>query len=115
MSDKGWKAFERRLARDVGVERIPVTGERHGADFEDAMFCYQAKLRRIVPSWLDAWLAGIRGNAAPKGKIGVLLLKRPRMRDDETLVVLSWRDWIDLHGEPKSITSAALDMTIGRK
>ncbi len=35
MSDKTWKAFECRLAHDVGTERIPVTGERDGADFED--------------------------------------------------------------------------------
>jgi hypothetical protein len=32
MADKAWKAFERRLCRDVGTERIPVTGGRHGAD-----------------------------------------------------------------------------------
>ena len=31
MTDKAWKAFERRMARDVGTERIPVTGERDGA------------------------------------------------------------------------------------
>ena len=32
MADKSWKAFERRLARRVGGRRIPVTGERAGAD-----------------------------------------------------------------------------------
>ena len=47
-----WKAVERRMARDVGVERIPVTGERHGADFEDGIACYQVKCRRVIPGWL---------------------------------------------------------------
>ena len=32
MADKSWKAFERRLAARVGGARIPVTGERDGAD-----------------------------------------------------------------------------------
>ena len=44
MSDRAWKAFERRLARQLGTQRIPVTGERAGADFTDGMFAYQAKL-----------------------------------------------------------------------
>ena len=32
MADKAWKAFERRIAERVGGKRIPVTGERDGAD-----------------------------------------------------------------------------------
>ncbi len=28
MSDRTWKAFERRLARQLGTHRIPSTGER---------------------------------------------------------------------------------------
>jgi len=35
---------ERRLARALGTERVPVTGERAGADFVDGVFAYQAKL-----------------------------------------------------------------------
>ena len=61
MSEKRWKVVERKFARDVGVERIPVTGERDGADFEDAIACYQSKSRKCIPSWLGSWLSGIVG------------------------------------------------------
>lgn len=101
MADRGWKQAERRMARDVGTERIPVTGERAGADFEDAIAVYQLKVRRAIPAWLWEWLSGIRGTGARKGKAGVLVLKRPRERDDDAIVVLSWRDWVDLHGRPR--------------
>jgi hypothetical protein len=101
VSDKGWKAAERRMAADVGVRRIPVTGERAGADFEDAIGCYQLKVRRALPGWLWDWLGGIQGNAKPKGKAGVLVLKLPRMADTEALVILSWSDWVALHGRPE--------------
>ena len=101
MSDKGWKAAERRMARDVGCERIPVTGERNGADFVDGVACYQLKVRRAIPGWLWEWLVGIQANAQRSGKAGVLVLKKPRQRDEEAVVVLSWRDWCDLHGTPK--------------
>jgi hypothetical protein len=98
MPDKGWKAFERRMCRDVGTERIPVTGERDGADGSTSLFAFQFKLRKSLPGWLWTWLAGIRSHAKDKGKVGVLVLKRPRQRDAEALVVLTWDDWCELHG-----------------
>lgn len=100
MPDKGWKQAERRLARDVGCERIPVTGERHGADFEDGIAVYQLKVRKAIPSWLWLWLRGIRGTGQRKQKAGVLVLKHPGQKDTDAVVVLSWADWVDLHGKP---------------
>lgn len=102
MSDKGWKAFERRMARDVQTERIPVTGERHGADCANSLFCFQFKLRRSLPGWLWDWLSGIRANAQASGKVGVLVLKKPRQKDTEALVILTWADWVDLHGQDRA-------------
>ncbi len=98
MADKTWKAIERRFARAVGTQRIPVTGERHGSDFTDAIACYQIKARRSLPSWLWGWMVGIQATAARHDKAGVLVLKRPGDLDEEALVILSWKDWVDLHG-----------------
>lgn len=104
MSDPGWKKFERRCARDMGVQRIPVTGERHGADAVTPMFAFQFKCRSMLPSWIFGWLDGITGTAARNDKIGVLVMKTPRMRDTEALVVLRWADWLALHGDIKERT-----------
>jgi hypothetical protein len=100
MSDRSWKAFERRLARDMGRERIPVTGERNGADFEDGLFVYQAKLGRRAPGYLREWLAGIRaaGAARRPEKIGVVCWKPKHSQDSDAVVLVSWRDWVALHG-----------------
>ena len=77
--DKSWKAFERRLARRVGGRRIPVTGERDGADvIADGAFCYQAKLRRGMPSYLRDWLRGIVAAGERSGTTGVVVWKAPR-------------------------------------
>jgi hypothetical protein len=100
--DKGWKQFERRASRDMGVERQPVTGERHGADnAPHPLFAFQFKLRRMLPAWLFVWLDGIVATAARDRKVGVLVLKRPRLEDGDALVVLQWRDWVDLHGSAR--------------
>lgn len=97
--DRGWKQFERRACRDMGVERQPVTGERDGADnAPHPRFAFQFKLRGAIPGWLFTWLAGIVATAGRNHKIGVLVLKRPQMDDADAVVLLRWRDWVDLHG-----------------
>ncbi len=98
MTDREWKAFERRLARSLGTQRIPVRGERDGADFEDAMFAYQAKLGRRYPAYLRSWLAGIVDAGERSGLVGVVVWKPKGGRDEDALVVLRFRDWCDLHG-----------------
>ena len=71
MADKSWKAFERRLAARVGGARIPVTGERDGADvIVDNAFSYQCKLRRGLPSYLRDWLRGIVAAGERSGTTG---------------------------------------------
>ncbi len=101
MPDRGWKQFERRCARDMGVERIPVTGERNGADVRTPLFAFQMKLRRSLPAWLFTWLRGICGTTKD-GQVGILVLKTPRMKDTEALVVLRWADWVSLHGSERT-------------
>lgn len=106
MPNRPWKSYERRLCRQMGTERIPVTGERHGADGSTELFCFQFKLRRDLPLWLWAWMTGITLTAKAQGKIGVLVIKRPRQLDSDSLVLVRWQDWVDLHGPPKGEGSA---------
>jgi hypothetical protein len=94
-----WKASERLVARDLGGRRIPVTGiDRDGADVITPMFHVQVKLRASLPAWLWRWLGGIRNDALPEGKVGILILKKPRQRAADGLVVMSYSDFVDLHG-----------------
>ena len=107
MSDRGWKKAERRFAGDVGETRIPVTGERDGADFgAQAPFRYQLKIRKALPAWLFTWLSGIVATAKRAGPdvTGVLVLNRPRSPRRHALVILRWDDWVDLVGTPSVAT-----------
>ena len=99
MSDFAWKAYERRLAHRLGGRRIPCTGEKDGVDVDAGPFCYQAKLRRGVPSYLRSWLSGIVEAGARKGSIGIVIWKAPNARDDDSVVLLRLKDWEDLHGD----------------
>ena len=86
MSDTSWKAFERRVAERVGGKRIPVTGERDGADVIAGPFVYQAKLRRGLPSYLRDWLRGIVAAGERSGTTGVVVWKAPREKDNDAVV-----------------------------
>jgi len=96
-----WKAFERRVAADLGGRRIPVTGiDRHGADvIVPPLFDVQVKLRASLPAWLFRWMRGICTTAQCSDRIGVLVLKTPHMRDADALVVLRFSDWVELHAD----------------
>jgi len=97
MSDRAWKASVSGLAGQLGTQRIPVTGERAGADFRDGMFAYQAKLGRRCPAYLREWLAGIVAAGDRRRLVGVVIWKPKGTRDREALVVVRFRDWCDLH------------------
>jgi len=103
VSDTSWKAYERRLAKRLGTERIPVTGERNGADALTPMFAYQFKKRSksTPPSKsLLAWLDGIceAAERAGNGRVGVVVWQRSQgCLDSESLVVLKLEDWEALH------------------
>jgi len=107
--DKSWKAYERRLARRLGTQRIPVTGDRNGADALTPMFAYQFKKRSksTPPSKsLLAWLDGICEAADRAGgdRVGVVIWQRSQgCLDSESLVVLRLSDWERLHRETKPI------------
>lgn len=99
-----WKGAERRVAADLGGNRIPVTGiDRDGADVVTPLFHVQVKLRKCLPVWLWGWLSGIRSDAGPAGKVGILILKKPRQRDCEGLVVMAYGDFVDLHGKVRDV------------
>lgn len=98
MPEKRWKQLERHVAKLVGGRRIPVTGERHGADILSPMFAYQVKSRRSLPTWLWEWLSGIR-HVAQEGQVGVLVLHQPGGAISESLVIVAMADWVALHGQ----------------
>lgn len=106
----GWKQFERRCAKRLGMARRPVTGiDRGDGDVFNAMFEAQCKVRGGQPSYLREWLSGIVATAKARGRIGIVIWKEsgPGHPDGEALVVLRLSDWVELHGD--TAVSAAMN------
>jgi len=90
VSDKTWKAFERRVATAVGGVRHPVTGERAGADVESDRLVIQVKRGYTLPKYLRGWLQGMidwRDVNAP-GKIACVVWQKKGGPDKDALVFM---------------------------
>lgn len=97
-----WKGFERRCADRMHGIRRPVTGlDRGDGDVFTPMFEIQCKLRNGQPDYLLRWLDGICATASQRNRIGVVVWKSPGQGkpDGDALVIMRWRDFVDLHGE----------------
>ena len=104
MSDKTWKASERVHAKALGLERIPVTGRQRdlgGSDYEDGLVCYSHKHSYNQPGYILGWLRAITNFASRKDKLGVVVWHRKGGRMNDSVVVIRFEDWVQLHGEVK--------------
>jgi len=96
MADKNWKRAERRAAARLGGRRIPVTGERNGADVIAPRIAAQIKYSRRRPAFLAEWLDGIVANAATTSRFGLVVWVDVRERIDDAIVLVRLGDFARL-------------------
>lgn len=67
MSDKAWKACERRVAKYIGGERVPITGRQRGdaPDIEHNWLSPEVKYRRNLPEWIKDAFSQAKASAKP--------------------------------------------------
>jgi len=103
MTDKTWKAVERQAAKALGTERIPVTGRQQdlgGSDFEDGLVCYSMKHGYSQPGYILGWLHAICAFAFRREKLGAVIWHKKGGRMKDSVVVMRFEDWVQLHGKP---------------
>lgn len=109
MPDKGFKQYERRIARDFGVERTPLSGSasRHTAsDTLHAKLFIDVKVRREIRTLWRLFKA-IEGLAMRERKRPVLIVKVPRADDLDSIVACRLRDVQMIAGELAKVGSHA--------
>ena len=77
MPDKGWKQFERRVAKFFGTKRNPLSGENGGHTGSDTLhpdFFIECKSRK--KSAIHSLLQETRKTAAKENKLPVLALQK---------------------------------------
>lgn len=78
MADKAWKAAERRIAKYIGGERVPVSGRTRGdqPDIRHAWLCPEVKYRSKIPAWLFDAMDQAEKSAQPRQMPCVILIEK---------------------------------------
>ncbi|MFH0802629.1 MAG: hypothetical protein V2A78_09650 [bacterium] len=100
MADKTWKALERRTARRNGGERISkhnLGGDT--ADAENDWALFECKHRKTLPKIITESFWVLKGRAALKKKVPVLVLHEKGQRG--SFYVMQESDFLDWHGAEK--------------
>jgi len=84
-----WKNVERRVAKRIGGERVPVTGRARGSapDVAHGYFAVEVKYRKALPQWL--WKAVEQAvRAAREDQLPLVILhERGRHMGDDLVVM----------------------------
>ncbi len=117
MTDKRWKATERRIAALLGGRRVPVSGRGRGdqPDVAHPWLAIEVKDRTTLPGWLlDALDQAERSATAEQ--LPVAVLHRAGDRHDHALVVLRLADftaWFGTAAPPAQTSAMVLAATTG--
>ena len=86
---KDWKSCERRVAKVLGGERVPVSGRTRG-DAPDVLHDHlsiEVKSRRRLPAWIEDAMKQAEASAKD-GQLPVVVLHQDRAPYAESLVLL---------------------------
>lgn len=86
------KNTERKLAKLLNAKRVGIMG---GEDCEHPIFSFEIKSRKsfVAVNWLEQ-----AKRNSKEGKIPVVVVHIRGKRYNQDYVILSLKDWIDLHG-----------------
>lgn len=83
MADKAWKACERRVAKYIGGERVPITGRQRGSapDIQHPWLSPEVKYRsktsgECIPKWLHEAMAQAEASARTRQMPCVILVEK---------------------------------------
>jgi len=86
-----WKEHERRTARRLGGERVPVADKRSATDVLHEHLSIECKHRKTLPVWLHKAVG--QAVNAHSDKIGIAVLHELNMNSDNDFVVVRLLDF----------------------
>ena len=72
-----------------------------GSDYEDGLVCFSHKHSYNQPGYMLGWLRAITTFALGRKKIGCIVWHKKGGRMNDSLVVIRFADWVQLHGDPR--------------
>lgn len=100
MPDKLWKATERRVAKQLGGKRVPVSGRQRGdsPDVEHEDFSIEVKSWYNIPDWLYDAVDQAK-KSATGDKIPLVVLHKKGMKTNTDLAIFEMSGIMKLYQE----------------
>lgn len=94
MADKLWKQAERRVAKLLGGQRVPVTGRQRGSspDISHPTLSLEVKHRENFPAWLLDALDQASESIVSDSQIPLAVLHQKGMKYEDCLAVMRLSD-----------------------
>ena len=89
MTDKAWKQCERRVAKYIGGERVPITGRQRGdaPDIKHNWLVPEVKYRKKLPEWIhDAMRQAVAAVRRPSQVPCVILCEKGKDTADSYII-----------------------------
>lgn len=104
MNSSTWKAFERRLAKELNTERhsksglgepVPDIIAREVKLREKVNLVVEAKMRKTVSKFLEDGLEQLKKARSDEGAAHILVVKKKNLGDKNALVVMRWKTFCE--------------------
>lgn len=100
MTDKLWKAVERKICRAFGGQRRGPTG-RDQSDCVHDWLSIEIKSRASAPDYIEGWMVQAEDNAEP-GQLPIVVWHRKGGKYTDDLILMRASDFLDWLGDSKS-------------
>jgi len=92
MSDKNWKAQERRIAKLFGTTRTPLSGSNSGGTQSDTLhprLYIEMKSRKHLPKWFTKTVDDTKAKAMKENKTPLTVFHQKGCCDDYVVLNIS--------------------------
>ena len=88
MADKAWKACERRIAKFIGGERVPITGRQRGdaPDIAHNWLSVEVKYRKKIPEWIKDAMRQAVASKRMRQMPCVILCEKGQKTEDNLII-----------------------------
>lgn len=96
MADKAWKACERRIAKYIKGERVPITGRQRGdaPDIKHNWLSPEVKYRKTLPAWFKDAMNQAEASAMPR-QLPVVIMVEKGQEVGEAFIMCRLKDFRD--------------------
>jgi len=97
MSDKLWKATERKIAKLTNGKRNPVHGSGPKCDVSTSAWSIQVKETQRLPDWLKEAMAEAQ-RECESSKLALTIFHEKGKQHDSDVVCISLSDFLEWYG-----------------